>query len=127
KNGSEAVREVNLLLRDNRKQLGELFASADKLAREGAGTLHRVNEGMGDPRVIGQTLHHADALLGTAEASLREVTPPARELLRDGRRVTGLITDDRVDRTIKVADSAVSLGGKASTLVDHVDGMVTDL
>jgi phospholipid/cholesterol/gamma-HCH transport system substrate-binding protein len=47
--------------------------------------------------------------------------------MTDARRVTGIVTEDRVDRAIGVADKAADAVGKAGGLIDNVDGLVTDL
>jgi phospholipid/cholesterol/gamma-HCH transport system substrate-binding protein len=125
-NSASAVDEVNQLLVDNREALGELIASTSRLADEATGTLAKVNEGL-DPRVVARTVRDADALLVTANQSLQALTPPVRTLVQDATRVTGIMTEQRVDRAIAVADKAADAAGKAGGLIDNVDGMVTDL
>jgi phospholipid/cholesterol/gamma-HCH transport system substrate-binding protein len=127
KNSASAVAELDQLLRDNREQLAGLIVSADHLAGEAAVTLGKVNTGLGDGRVLGRTLGHADELLTTANSSLSGLTPPARALLGDATRVTGLITEQRLDKVVAVADGAVAAAGKAGGLIDNVDGLVGDL
>lgn len=127
KNGASAVREVDGLLKDNRAQIGDLIVSTDQLAQQASGTLSKVNEGLGDPRVIAKTLRDADTLLVTANASLQTLTPEVQRLVGDATRVTGIVTEDRVDRAIAVADRAVLAVDKAGGLIDNVDGMVTDI
>jgi phospholipid/cholesterol/gamma-HCH transport system substrate-binding protein len=126
-NGAGAIGEVNTILRDNRAEVGELIASTNQMFGSASTTLDKVNEGLSDPRVVQRTLADADRLVVTAEKTLGELGPPARELLADGRRVTGLITDERLERALKLADGAVGVTGKASALLDNVDGMVDDL
>lgn len=127
KDSASAVREVDHLLRDNRKQLSELITSANQLALEASDTLAKVNEGLGDPRVIAKTVRDADALLVTANESLATLTPRADALLTDATRVSGIITEERVERTIAVADRATTAVEHASSLIDNLDGMVTDI
>jgi phospholipid/cholesterol/gamma-HCH transport system substrate-binding protein len=55
------------------------------------------------------------------------LTPPAQALLTDATRVTGLITEQRVDRTLAVADKAATAAGQAGGLIENVNGLVTDL
>ncbi|WP_428262210.1 MlaD family protein [Haliangium sp.] len=126
-NSASAVDQVNTLLTDNREHIGSLLAGADGLTREATQTLRQVNEGLGDPRIIGRTVRHADALLINADQSLTTLTPKVQTLLDDATRATGLLTEDRVDRAIDVADKAADAAGKAGGLIDNVDGMVTDL
>jgi phospholipid/cholesterol/gamma-HCH transport system substrate-binding protein len=127
KDGAGAVREVNQLLSENRAELGRLIASSGELAGQGAVTLGKVNEGLGDPQIIGRTVRHADALLVTASTTLGDLSPTARALLAEALRVTRNLTEDRIERTIRVADGAVSATGKAGHLIDNVDGLVSDL
>ncbi len=127
KDGASAVSELNTLLRDNREELGNLIVSANQLAGETAGVLGKVNQGLGDPRVIARTIRHADALLVTADRTLSDLGPSAKRLMIDATRVTGLLTDKKLNKALKLADDAVLLTGKAGRLVDNVDGMVTDL
>ncbi len=126
-NGAGAVSELNRLLAENRAELGELIASSGELAGQAAVTLEKVNTGLGDPAVIGRTVRHADALLVTANAALADLNPPARALLTEALRVTRNLTEQRIERAIRVADGAVTATGKAGKLIDNVDGMVGDL
>jgi len=127
KNGAGAVSELNQLLAENRAELGELVASSGELAGQAAVTLGKVNTGLGDPAIIGRTVRHADALLVTANTALADLSPPARALLAEALRVTRNLTEQRIERAIRVADGAVTATGKAGKLIDNVDGMVGDL
>lgn len=127
RNSANAVKEVNQLLVDNRKGLGDLINSTNDLAGEASKTLAKVNRGMGDPRVIARTIRNADNVLISANRSINSLTPPARALLIDGKRVTGILTEERFDKALQVADRAVNVAGKAGGLIDNVNGMVTDL
>jgi phospholipid/cholesterol/gamma-HCH transport system substrate-binding protein len=127
KNGASAVNEVNTLLVDNRKDLGALIGNANTLAGEAQQTLAKVNVGLSDPKMIDRTLRDADALLVSARGAIEEITPPAKTLINDATRVTGLLTEERVDRAIAVVDKAAGVAGKAGGLIDNVNGMVTDL
>jgi phospholipid/cholesterol/gamma-HCH transport system substrate-binding protein len=125
-NGASAVGELEALLRENRAELGALIKSGGDLAGQAAVTLDKVNQGL-EPPVVARTVRHADQLLVTANDSLSQLSPQVRAFLSDALRVTGLLTRDRIDRMIRVADGAVSATGKAGKLIDNVDGMVTDL
>ena len=89
-------------------------------------TLGKVNQGLEGP-VVARAVRHADELLVTANTTIGQLSPQARALLADAVRVTGLLTEERIDRAIRVADGAVSATGKAGKLLDNVDGMVTDM
>ncbi len=125
-NSASAVGSVDRLLRDNREQLGGLIASTSGLAAEANQTLAKVNAGL-DPSMIRRTVGDADALLVSSKRAIDQVTPEAVALLADGRRVTGIVTEARVERAIGVADKAATAAQKAGGLIDNVDGMVTDL
>lgn len=125
-NSASAVGSVDRLLRDNREQLGSLIASTSGLAAEANQTLAKVNAGL-DPSMIRRTVGDADALLVSSKRAIDQVTPEAVALLADGRRVTGIVTEARVERAIGVADKAATAAQKAGGLIDNVDGMVTDL
>lgn len=124
--GAGTVRELNGLLSENREELGSLIASAGGLADEAGKTLSTVNEGLTSGS-IRNTMRGAESLMSTAESSIRQVTPEAKSLLGDANRVTGMLTEQKLNRALKVADEAVALGGKAGKLVGNVDGMVTDV
>lgn len=126
RDGAGALHELNGLLSENRAEIGQLIGSANTLAGEAAITLETVNQGL-DPKTIRRTLKGAETLLATADTSIKGVTPKAKVLLTDATRVTGMLTEARLDKALQVADEAVSLGGKAGKLVTNVDGMVTDL
>jgi phospholipid/cholesterol/gamma-HCH transport system substrate-binding protein len=55
------------------------------------------------------------------------LTPPAQALLTDATRVTGLFTEQRIDRALGAADKAAAAAGQAGGLLDNVNGLVTDL
>lgn len=124
---ASAVKEVNTLLVDNREQLGALIGSTSELAAQAGTTLEKVNAGIGDPRVIRRTIEHADALLVSAQGAITTVTPSAVTLMDDATRVTGLLTEERIDKAIGAADKAAGAAQKAGGLIDNVDGLVTDL
>lgn len=126
-NGAGVVGELNTLLAENRAELGALIASGGDLAGQAAITLGKVNQGLDDPAVIGRAVRHADAVLVSANAALTDLNPPARSLLGELTRVARSITDERIERTIRVADGAVGATGKATRLIENVDGMVGDL
>jgi phospholipid/cholesterol/gamma-HCH transport system substrate-binding protein len=126
-NGASAVSEVNTLLVENREQIGELVVDASAVAKEAKLVLGKVNAGLGDGRAVASLLASADGTLRAAQGAMTQLTPPATALLTDATRVTGLITEQRVDRTIAVADKAATAVGQAGTLIDNVNGLVTDL
>lgn len=126
-NGASAVSEVNTLLVQNRQQLGELITEGAGLAREAKVTLGKVNQGLGDGRAVATLLASADATMRAAQNTMNTLTPSAQTLMTDATRVTGIITEQRVDRAINAADKAADAAGRAGGLIDNVNGMVTDL
>ncbi|HVK77175.1 MAG TPA: MlaD family protein [Kofleriaceae bacterium] len=126
KNSASAVGSMDQLLRDNREQVGQLIASTSGLAAEATKTLSKVNDGL-DPRMVQKTVSDADALLVSGRQAIDKVTPEAVALMTDARRVTGVVTEDRVERALAVADKAATAVHKTGGLIDNVDGMVTDL
>lgn len=127
KNGSEAVGELNLLLSENRTELAGLIKSTNRLADEGAQTLHDVRTGIGDPRIIGKTIQDLDGTLVQTNRTLAELTPKASRLLDEGSRVAGLVDGPRLDKVLGAVDTADALMTDTQKLVGNVDGMVTDL
>lgn len=126
RNSASAVAQVDELLRTNHEQVGQLIGSTSALAETANQTLIKVNAGL-DPRVVQRTVADADLVLVAGKGAIDRVTPEAVLLLTEARRATGVITADRVDRAIAVADKAAVAATKAGGLVDNVDGMVTDL
>ncbi len=126
-NSANAVAEVNSLLVENHKQVGELIASTSALAAEGKTTLQKVNAGLGDGRPIANLIASADATLAQAKTSLKEITPPATALMTDATRVTGMITESRLASVDKAIDNAGGAAGRAGALLENANGMVTDL
>ncbi len=126
RNSASAVAQVDDLLRTNREQVGRLINSTSELAATASETLTKVNAGL-DPRMLQRTVADADALLVAGKGAIDKVTPEAIALLGDARRATGVVTAERVDRAIGVADKAAVAATKAGGLIDNVDGMVTDL
>ena len=126
RNSASAVAQVDDLLRTNREQVGRLINSTSELAATASETLTKVNAGL-DPRMLQRTVADADALLVAGKGAIDKVTPEAIALLGDARRATGVVTAERVDRAIGVADKAAVAATKAGGLIDNVDGRVTDL
>ena len=126
-NSASAVEEVNKLLVDNRAQLGTLIASGGALAKEATTTLAKVNAGLGDGRPIAKLVADADRTLETAQQTMTALTPSATALMTDATRVTGLVTEQRIDRAINAVDKAATVAGQAGTLLDNTNGLVTDL
>src|SRR5580698_1624651 len=126
-NGANAVAEINQLLVDRRAEIGDLIGASADVAKEAKNTLAKVNAGLGDGRPVASLIADTDATLRSAQSALTTLTPPAQALLGDGARVTGLITEQRLDKAIAAADQAGRAAGKAGGLIDNVNGMVTDL
>ena len=124
--GAGAMHEINGLLSDNRQEIGQLLQSTNALAGEATLSLAKVNQGL-EPATIRKTMRGAETFLSAAESGIRGATPKLNTLLGDATRVTGMLTEERLDKAMAVADEAVSLGGKTGKLVDNVDGVVTDL
>jgi ABC-type transporter Mla subunit MlaD len=126
-NSANAVAEANQLLVDNRTKIGELIGNGADLAKEAKTTLTKLNAGLGDGRPVASLVADADRTLRTAQSTMTTLTPSAQALMTDATRVTGIITEQRIDKAIDAADKAASAAGKAGGLIDNVNGMVTDL
>lgn len=126
-NGANAVAEVNKLLVENRTQLASLINNGAELAREAKTTLTKVNTGLGDGKPLASLVANADRTLVEAQSTMKQLTPTASNLMTDATRVTGLITEQRLDRALVAADKAASAAGQAGGLIDNVNGLVTDL
>lgn len=122
RNSASAVAELNQLLVENRKEIGALIRSGGRLADEGAGLI-------ADLRASGvaRLVANVDQTLGAARATLDSLTPRAGRLLEEGIRVTGLLTEARVERIATAADGAGALMGRSVGLVDNLNGILTDL
>lgn len=127
KNSASAVGEVDALLSENRQSLGELITQTNRLADEATTTLSSVNAGLGDPKMIARTIRDADALLVTANRSIVTLTPPVETLVRDANRVTGSITEQRLERALSAVDRVAETAEGASVLIDNTNGMVSDI
>ncbi|HEY0252970.1 MAG TPA: hypothetical protein VGC41_15650, partial [Kofleriaceae bacterium] len=122
-----AVAELNKILVDHRKDIGELIVAAAQVAGEAKTTLAKVNNGLGDGHQVAVLLNDVDKTLQGAQTTMSALTPPAQALMTDGIRVTKLVTEQRIDTAIGAADKAASAAQKAGGLIDNVNGMVTDL
>jgi phospholipid/cholesterol/gamma-HCH transport system substrate-binding protein len=127
KNGAQAVTEVNTLLVQNREQLGSLIGEGAQLAKEAKLTLSKVNTGLGDGRAVSTLLADASTTLRAASSTMTTLTPSASALMTDATRVTGIITEQRIDKAVNAADKAAQAAGQAGGLIDNVNGLVTDL
>jgi phospholipid/cholesterol/gamma-HCH transport system substrate-binding protein len=126
-NGANAIAELNQLLVERKADIGELIGASAEVAKAAKTTLDKVNAGLGDGRPVANLLADSDATLRSAQTALTTLTPSVQALLTDGARVTGLITEQRVDKAIDAADQAGRAAGKAGGLIDNVNGVVTDL
>jgi phospholipid/cholesterol/gamma-HCH transport system substrate-binding protein len=126
-NSANAVAELNKLLVDNRAKIGDLIGNGSELAKEAKTTLTKVNAGLGDGRPIANLVGDADETMKTARTTMTTLTPSAEALMADATRVTGLVTEQRLDRALDAADRAAAAANKAGGLVDNVNGLVTDL
>ncbi len=127
KDGAATLHELNGLLAENHEEIGGLIVSATKLADQATGMISDVRSGLPDPKVIGRTVASAERALASADRALTEVTPRASKLLDEGVRVTGLVTDARVEHALATVDSAIATLNKAGGLIANVDGLVTDV
>ena len=123
KNGANAIDQLNQILVDNRTAVGDLIRAGARFADQGANVLADARQGGGVPRLV----EHLDGTLVSAKNSIDTLTPRAAKLLDDGVRVTGLITEPRVERLLAAADSAGTLMLKARGAVDSVAGILADL
>ncbi len=126
-NSASAVAEINKILVAKREQIGDLIVAAADVAKEAKTTLSKVNNGLGDGHAVAALLGDADTTLKSAQTTLATLTPPAQALITDATRVTGIITEQRIDTAIGAADKAATAASKAGGLIDNVNGMVTDL
>ena len=123
---ASAVDEVNRLLVDNRPQIGQLIVAVTGVAGEAKQTLAKVNAGI-QPATIASIMHNTDSLLATADKAIGGVAPPAQAFLTDATRVTGLVTEGRVDKAVGAVDQIGGSAQKAGGLLDNVNGMIRDL
>jgi phospholipid/cholesterol/gamma-HCH transport system substrate-binding protein len=126
-NSAGTVKELNALLTENREAIGKLIVAAEGLANETSLVMADFRRGLGDPAIIGRTMRDADQLLVSTTTALDTLTPRVGTLVDDATRVTALVTEERIERTLDVADGAVAITGKGGRLVDNLDGLVTDL
>lgn len=122
--GAAAVTSIRRLVEDNEEEIGELVGSVDRAADEGAEFLADVNRREGGAAAVG-ALRRADGLLARADHTLEEVGPPLRELLIDAERVTGLATEERIERALAAADEAAGAAGAAVSVLERTDRLVT--
>jgi phospholipid/cholesterol/gamma-HCH transport system substrate-binding protein len=127
RDSASAVHELNDLLVHDKAEIASLIHEAAGLAHEATGTLSRVNVGLGDGKPLAGLVASADATLQTARGTMTTLTPPAVALLGDATRVTGLLTEPRLERALGAIDKATAVAGQAGALLDNANGMVTDL
>lgn len=121
-NGAAAVKTLNELLRDHRERIGALIGNGAELAHEATLALASLDRGK-LAALVGET----SSTLRTARESMTALTPRAEALMSDVSRVTGLVTEQRVDKAIDAIDVAASAAHQAGGLIANVDGLVTDM
>ena len=125
-NAANAVDQVDGILVENRPRVGKLIDAVTGLAIESTEVLAKVDQGL-DPRVLNKTMKDTNQLIVTAEQTLAEVGPPATGLLKEGTRVLGLATDQRVERALVAVDKGAAAADEAAVLLRNANGAVTDL
>jgi len=125
-NSASAIDEVNHLLVANRSSIGEMIVEVGGLAGEARKTLAIANSAL-EPRMIAQLVRDADAVLITASHAMGSVAPAAQAFLSDATRVTALVTEHRVERTLGAVDTVASTAGQAGTLLANGNGLISDL
>ncbi len=125
-NAAHAVDQVDGILVENRPRVGKLIDAVTGLALASTQVLAKVDDGL-EPRVLAKTLRDADALVVTADRTLAEAGPATGALLREGVRVLGLATEQRVERTLDAVDKAGRAADHAGTLLANANGAVSDV
>jgi phospholipid/cholesterol/gamma-HCH transport system substrate-binding protein len=123
---ADAVDHVDGILTENHARIGALIDSVTGLSTEGQKVLAKVDSGLDGPR-LAKTVADADALIVTADHAIAATAPDASAMLKEGTRVLGLATADRVDRAMTAVDQAGRAADAAGTLLTNTNGMVTDL
>ena len=123
---ADAVDHVDAILVENRGKVGGLIDAVTGLANQSTSVLAKVDQGL-DPRVLASTMKRADGLLATADQTLAEAGPASSALMREGVRVLGMATEQRVERALVAVDRAGAAAGEASTLLRNTNGIVTDV
>ncbi|MCA9673823.1 MAG: MCE family protein [Kofleriaceae bacterium] len=126
RNGAGAVDEVNRILTENREHIGEMIVAVTDLAHGTKDTLDKVNRGL-DPGAVAAILRDTDKLLVTADRSLDGLTPTAQAFLQDATRVTGLVTEPRIERALGAVDRAAGAAEQAEDLMLNANGLLKDL
>jgi len=127
KDGAGAIHQLNLSLTENREVISRLLNSTDKLAGEAALVLADVRTGIGDPRVIGRTLVHVDETIVSSNQAISTLTPKVGKMLDEGVRVTGMLTDQRVDKVFGAVDSATSVLDKGGEVLGEAKTLMTGI
>jgi phospholipid/cholesterol/gamma-HCH transport system substrate-binding protein len=123
---ADAVDQVDQILVENHPRIAGLVDNVSALAGEGQKVLAKVDSGLDGAR-LAKTMADADSLIVTADHAIADAAPGASALLREGVRVLGLATTDRVDRALTAVDRAGHAADEASTLLANTNGMVTDV
>ncbi len=126
RNGAGAVDEVNRILAENRAQIGETLVAITEVARSSRETLDKVNRGL-DPGAVASILRSTDRLLNTTDQTIAGASPKVQRFLDDATRVTGLVTEPRLERALGAIDHAAGAAVQAEALMTNANGLVKDL
>jgi phospholipid/cholesterol/gamma-HCH transport system substrate-binding protein len=127
RDGAGAIHQLNVSLTENREAIGRLLNSTDRLASEGAAMLADVRTGMGDPHIIGKTLVHVDQTIVSSNQAITTLTPKVGSMLDEGVRVTGMLTDKRVDKVFGAVDSATVVLDKGGEVLGEAKTLMTNI
>ena len=123
---ADAVDHVDGILVENHARIGALIDSVTGLSNQGQKVLAKVDGGLDSAR-LAKTVADADSLIVTTDHAIGATAPDASALLKEGTRVLGLASSDRVDRAMTAVDQAGRAAGAADTLLTNTNGMVSDL
>ena len=80
-----------------------------------------------EPKDFPRDVRDTDKLLVTADRSLDGLTPTAQAFLQDATRVTGLVTEPRIERALGAVDRAAGAAEQAEDLMLNANGLLKDL
>src|SRR5262245_30129776 len=92
RNSAGPVANLNQILTDNKKEIGDLIRAGGRFADEGTNLLAAL-----DPKLVGRTVADLDVTLVSARTALDSMTPRATRFLDEGGRALALVTEDRLE------------------------------
>lgn len=125
--GTRAVKTVDLLLMENREEIGALLASLEKLTAEAGELLKNVRAGVGQPQRLRNLLASVEKTSVSVSRNIDGLLGRANRALDGVARVSAAVGPDEQQKIRKALDQLVKLGDQVYAVTGDAQRMLARL